>query len=130
MKFTDAFGRLGYHLPVPRTDWSAENETGICLSLWRSEIDWKSLSTDTRIHAGHPSTWNSAGNNKRKRHLAVALERYGGWVDVVIVDGIPGQGVDNATPWNPQERRGLRWQVYDFEPRVGHFAARATKPPI
>lgn len=129
MKFTDAFSRLGYHLPVPRTDWSAENETGICLSLWRSEIDWKSLSTDTRIHAGPPDTWNPAGNNKRRRHLAAALERYGGWVDVVIVDGIPGEGVDNATPWNPRERRGLRWQVYDFEPGVGHFAARAILPP-
>lgn len=129
MQFAEAFKRLGYKLAVPRTDWSAESETGVCLSLWRSEIDWKSLTMDTRVHAGPPSTWNAAGNNKRKRHLATALERHAGWIDVVVVDGVPGKGVTRATPWNPAERQGLRWQVSEFESVIGHFTAKAVAPP-
>ena len=126
MKFTEAFNRLGYRLPVPRTDWSAESEFGICLSLWRTEIDWKTLSTNTRIHAGPPATWNAAGNNKRKRHITAAIERFDGWIDVVIVDGVPGEGVEKASPWNPAERRGLKWRISDFDPVVGHFSAAAV----
>jgi hypothetical protein len=125
MRFSEAFNKLGYELPVPRTDWSAESSTGICISLWRSEIDWSDLSFDTRVNAGSPTTWNPAGNNKRKRHLAEALKRFDGWVDVVVVDGIPGKGVTNATPWNPKERKGLKWRVLSCDDDVGHFVARA-----
>src|SRR4028119_2351444 len=124
MRFAEAFNKLGYTLRVPRTDWSAESPAGICISLWRSEIDWDDLSFDTRVNAGPPSTWNAAGNNKRKRHLAAALDQFGGWVDVVIVDGAPGEGVLKATPWLPKERRGLKWRVSWLDADVGHFVAR------
>jgi hypothetical protein len=125
MQFAEAFNKLGYKLTFPRTDWSAETATGVCISLWRSEIDWKALSFDTRVSAGVPATWNPAGNNKRKRHLAVALERFAGWVDVVVVDGVPGEGVSNATPWNQRDRKGLRWRVLSLDEEVGHFAVQA-----
>lgn len=128
MRYSEAFNRLGYKLDIPRLDWSAANETGVCISLWRSEMDWKNLSFDTHVNAGPLSTWNPAGNNKRKRHLAEALAKHDGWIDVVIVDGIPGQGVDKATPWLPKERKGLRWRVFEFDPEVGHFVTRAVQP--
>lgn len=126
MKFGEAFSKLGYQLDTPRLDWSAVNDTGVCISLWRSEIDWPALSFDTRINAGPPSTWNPAGNNKRKRHLARAVQEHSGWVDVVIVDGIPGEGVDKASPWISKEREGRKWRVLEFEPELGHFKAVAS----
>lgn len=129
MKFSEAFNKMGYTLPFPRTDWSASNANGVCLSLWRSEIDWKSLSFDTRVNAGPPQTWNPAGNNKRKLHLAEALAQFDGWIDVVVVDGVPGEGVDKATPWTPEERRGLKWRVSSFDNDVGHFACAAVTQP-
>jgi hypothetical protein len=128
MKFAEAFNRLGYRLEVPRLDWSAQNDDGVCLSLWRSEINWKDLSFDTRVDAGPPATWNAAGNNKRMRHLSTALAKFDGWVDVVVVDGVPGEGVNNATPWNPEDRQGRRWRVSNFDDLTGHFAARAVSP--
>jgi hypothetical protein len=125
VRFGEAFEKLGYRLDTPRLDWSAANERGVCISLWRSEINWKELSIDTRIDAGPVSTWNPAGNNKRKRHLQQALDEHGGWVDVVVLDGVPGKGVDKASPWIPTERKGLRWKVEDFDPGIGHFQAKA-----
>jgi hypothetical protein len=126
MKYGEAFEKLGYRLEAPRLDWSASNDSGVCVSLWRSEIDWPSLSIDSRVNCGSVYTWNPAGNNKRKRHLQQAIDNHDGWIDVVVVDGVPGQGVDKASPWIAAERRGLRWKVEDFDPEVGHFRARAV----
>lgn len=127
MKFSEAFARLGYKLDLPRQDWSAENGRGVCISLWRTEIDWASLSIDTRVNCGPVSSWSPAGSNKRKRHLQKAVSEHDGWLDVVIVDGVPGQGVTKATPWLPQDRRNLRWRLVSFDPVIGHFSARATE---
>lgn len=126
MRFTEAFAKLGYKVAAPRTDWSASSEAGVCLSLWRTEIDWPSLTFDTEINANPPETWNAAGNNRRKLHVAEALERHNGWIDVVVVDGIPGDGVEDANPWNVRQRMGRRWRILDFEPTVGHFKAAAV----
>ena len=38
MQFTEAFERLGYSVEAQRQDWSAENEHGVCISLWRQEM--------------------------------------------------------------------------------------------
>lgn len=127
MKYGEAFEKLGYRLETPRLDWSAVNEQGVCISLWRTEIDWPSLSFDSRVNCGPVSTWNPAGNNKRKRHLQAALDQHDGWVDVVVVDGVPGKGVDKASPWIPTERKGLRWRILEFDPDEGHFRAGAMK---
>ena len=123
MKYAEAFKKLGYNLANPRQHWSCASERGVCLSLWRSEIDWKNRKFDTREDAGPVTTWNSAGANQRKRDLALARSDFDGWIDVVVVDGIPGEGVDEATPWLPANRQGLRWRVTDFDEENGHFRA-------
>lgn len=124
MKFAEAFKALGYRLAIPRTDWSAENERGVCISLWRSEIQWKPGMPwiDTRLHAGPIERWNPAGNNKRIKHLTRAVHDLDGWVDVVVVDGEPGHGITDAEAWT----RVPRWRVENFDPDTGHFTTRTT----
>ena len=126
MGYKEAFAKLGYDLKNPRQHWSCASDIGVCLSLWRTEIDWTARKMDTREDAGPVDTWNPAGANQRKRDLAVAMADFGGWIDVVVVDGIPGKGVNNATPWNPAEREGLRWRVTEFDEVSGHFRAELT----
>ena len=123
MRYAEAFTKLNYDLRLPRQHWSAVSDQGVCISLWRVEIDWKNRKFDSREDANPPDTWNAAGANKRKEHLKTAVQEFGGWVDVVVVDGIPGEGVDKATPWNPAERENLLWRVTFFDEAMGHFRA-------
>ena len=58
-----------------------------------------------------------------RRDLTIASQRFDGWIDVVVVDGVPGEGVDEATPWLPANRQGLRWRVVAFDEESGHFRA-------
>lgn len=51
MRFVEAFEKLGCEVAAPRTDWSAERDDGVCLTLWTKETDWKNLVSDTRLHA-------------------------------------------------------------------------------
>ncbi|WP_179042182.1 hypothetical protein [Sphingobium lactosutens] len=128
MKYGEAFSKLGYKLEVPRTDWSAKSAQGVCLTLWRSEIDWtvKPLAMDTRLRGGRLEEWElKPGNTKRRAHIVHALEHHAGWIDAIIVDGTSKGGVEKATPWNPEERQGLRWQIVDFEAGSGHFCVKA-----
>ena len=120
MRYAEAFKKLGYDLKNPRQHWSCASEDGVCLSLWRKEIDWKHHKFDTREDAGPTGTWNAAGANQRIRDLVVARDRFDGWIDVVVVNGTPGVGVDDATPW---QRKGLRWRVIAFDENSGHFRA-------
>ncbi|WP_067111303.1 hypothetical protein [Sphingopyxis granuli] len=129
MRYGEAFAKLGYALTAPRQDWSAERDDGVCITLWRSEIDWKTLTMDSRLHGGPLSDWSGLpGNAKRIRHVKRALDEFGGAVDTIIVDGIPGQGVIGATPWNPDDRKGLRWYVTDLEEATGHIRLEVRKP--
>jgi hypothetical protein len=127
MRFAEAFKSLGYDIVLPRLHWSASNENGVCISLCRSEIDWPSLVFDTQIHAGPPETWNSAGDNKRRLDLQRAIDEFDGRVDVVVVDGIPGNGVAGAHPWKIEERQNRHWRITDFQPATGHFRAEAAE---
>jgi hypothetical protein len=126
MRYAEAFKKLGYDLPNPRQHWSCSGEKGVCLSLWHKEIDWKNRKFDTKEDAGPPEGWSTAGAKQRIRDLKLAMEKFGGWVDVVVVKGVPGQGVDNANPWLPNERQGQRWRVTTFEESTGHFRAEMT----
>lgn len=74
MRYAEAFKKLGYDLPNPRQHWSCSSESGVCLSLWHQEIDWKNHKFDTREDAGPPDTWNAAGANQRRRDLAIAVD--------------------------------------------------------
>jgi hypothetical protein len=128
MQYGEAFKKLGYSLLAPRTDWSAENSSGVCLTLWRNEIDWKSrpLSMDSRTRAGRLEEWTSKpGNARRRTHLQSALDNYDGWVDAIAVDGSSSGGVEKASIWQPAERDGLRWKVTYYDPETGHFAVQA-----
>jgi hypothetical protein len=120
MRYAQAFKKLGYDIRNPRQHWSCSSNHGVCLSLWRKEIDWKNHKFDTREDAGPTETWNPAGANQRIRDLIVARDDFDGWIDVVVVDGTPGAGVDEATPW---QREGLRWRVVAFDEPTGHFRA-------
>jgi hypothetical protein len=129
MKFVEAFNALGYDVSNPRQDWSAENADGICLTLWSKETDWKAMVMDTREGAGDIAIWGSKpGNKKRIRHARRALDEFGGWVDVVKIDGEPGTGYGHASPWLPAERKGLRWRITSFEAETGHFRLEAQVP--
>lgn len=131
MKFTEAFQKLGYKVDAPRQDWSAEKEGGVCITIWASEIKFEKDRAwfDSKLHAGPFDVWkNLPGNRKRIGHLQHVVDNLGGAIDVVVVKGTPGEGVDDAHPWIPEERKGKRWYIINFERDTGHYAASTESP--
>ncbi len=130
MKFTEAFQALGYELAVPRQDWSASNETGVCISMWKVELantDGKPW-LDTKIHCGDIEIWKSkSGAVKRKAHLQQAIGLFDSYIDVVIVSGVPDEGYGDAAPWIPEKRQGFRWRIVNFDENTGHFSAKIVE---
>jgi hypothetical protein len=129
MRYAEAFAALGYKLAFPRQDWSSENDTGVCISIWRVEIKMRDglPSMDSRVDAGPIELWGTApGNAKRRQHLRAAIDKFAGRVDVVIVEGIPGQGVKDANPWFVPGRKGA-WHLTYFNPESGHFAVAVRR---
>jgi hypothetical protein len=132
MQFTEAFAALGYRLQVHRTDWTAVNESGVCISLWQKQVQrhpdgrpWH----DTGLHGREHEIWkDKPGNRKRIEHIKAAMEKRDGFVDVVIVNGEPGESYGDAHPWIPEKRKGYRWRVTQFDEATGHFRAEAQKP--
>src|SRR3546814_5950085 len=54
----------------------AERDDGVCITLWRTEIDWKTLTMDSRVRGGPLGDWSGLpGNAKRIRHAKRALDR-------------------------------------------------------
>ena len=129
MNFVRSFNALGYEVQNQRQDWSAENENGVCLSLWSREADWKQMTMDTREHAGPIEDWaKKPGNKKRIAHAKRALDEFDGWVDIVKIDGVPGEGYGNASPWVPSDRHGLKWRVVWLDPEdSGHLRLEAQE---
>lgn len=131
MKFVEAFERLGYVVEAQRQDWSAANENGICISLWRKEMGSRDglLWMNTHVHADSIENWgHKPGNAKRIRHIHRAVEEFGGRVDVVIVSGEPGESYGTAQPWLAEgARAGTYWQITVFDAATGHFEARLMK---
>ena len=128
MKFTEEFRALGYELLSPRTDWSAESRSGVCLSIWSKETRRSpdSMAFDTRVDASPIELWgHKPGNKRRIRHLERVLAEFGGAIDVVMVTGTPGGSYETATPWVPKERRGAKWSITFFDHKTGHFSAEA-----
>jgi hypothetical protein len=126
MKFVEAFNSLGYDVPAWRTDWSAEKADGICLSLWTRETDWNSLVMDTRTHAGDIHKWGAKpGNKKRIGHARRALDEFDGWVDIVKIEGVPGESYGSASPWRPDERHGKQWRITFLDDSTGDLRLEA-----
>lgn len=127
MQFVEAFERLGYSVEAQRQDWSAENERGVCISLWQKEMGVRDglLWMNTRVHADPLDGWkDKPGNRKRIRHLKRALDEFGGRVEVVIVSGKPGVSYGTAQPWIAEgARAGTHWTISDFDEGTGHFEA-------
>jgi hypothetical protein len=130
MNLKDAYRRLGYRRENERQDWSAASDSGVCLTVWISELNCGEMVLDTLAGIVGPiEDWRSKpGARKREQHLAQAVNRDGGLVDVVLIGGKPGQKgaagqVNEADPWLPSKRRG-RWRVAAFDPETGHFQLR------
>jgi hypothetical protein len=131
MKYVEAFNSLGYDVPNPRQDWSAEKANGVCITLWRSEVAWTppppALNLWERATPG-ANDWESLpGHRKRTRHIARAVSEFGGWVDVIVVNGTPGEGYGSADPWLPWERAQHAWQIQKFDEATGFFSVAAKK---
>lgn len=126
MQFVEAFNALGYQIENQRQDWSAEKEDGVCLSLWTKETDWKAMVCDSRIHGTKLSNWgHKLGNKKRIRHAQRAIAEFGGWIDVVKIEGEPGVSYGTASPWLAAERKGLLWKITFLDPETGHIRLEA-----
>ncbi|WP_194954030.1 hypothetical protein [Sphingopyxis solisilvae] len=125
MQFVEAFEHLGYHVEAPRQDWSAENDDGVCISLWKKEVGTRDglMWMNTVVHADPIENWGTkSGNTKRIRHLRRALEEFGGRVDVVIVSGEPGESYGTAQPWVAKDGRAdTYWEITEFDGDTGHF---------
>jgi len=79
---------------------------------------------DTRVGAEDIKKWgNKAGANRRLEHLKFAMDRFDGWVDVVVRKGGPKDDNALSYAWVPEERKGAKWRVVFFEPDTGHFRA-------
>lgn len=129
MTLTEAYRKLGYSLENTRQDWSAVNETGVCLSVWRSEtgVEGGQSVLDTRgDKVGPIEDWREThGGRKRDRHIARAIAEHEGLVDVVLIGGQPGRNgeagwVVDPDPWVIAKRPG-RWRVTVYDPETGHF---------
>ena len=131
MQYAEAFAALGYRLLVPRTDWTAIKPDDVCISLWQKQVSYHSDGRpwqDTELHGRDNRLWRrKAGNRKRIEHLKIALAKFDGFVDVVIVNGEPGISFGNAHPWVPEKRKDHKWRVTDLDEETGHFRAEAQK---
>ena len=128
MTFVAAFKELGYAVEAHRQDWSADNASGVCISLWKKEMGIRDglMWMNTHVHADPIDNWgHKPGNRKRIRHLKRALAEFDGRVDVVIVSGEPGISYGTAQAWLAEgSRAGSYWQVTEFEEDTGHFEVR------
>jgi hypothetical protein len=130
MIYSEAYKALGFALANQRQHWSADSDTGVCISIWRAETRYaketKTTWCDTREVAGPLEDWkDKTGNQKRIEHIKRALDEFEGFVDAVIVGGIPGEKFGDADPWL-SAKRGARWQVTFLDPETGHFAANTV----
>ncbi len=129
MQNSEAFLSLGYTLGAVRTDWSAESSEGICLTIWKREIDWSDWSMDSRIRGGPIEQWGKKqGNKKRIVHAARALAEFEGWIDAILISGKPGQSYEDAQPWLPTDKGGKRWRVTFLDEFSGHIRIEAQLP--
>ena len=133
MQYSEAFKSLGYILDNPRQDWTAASPDGVCITLWTKEIRGAGpkMHYDSREYSGPLEDWiDKPGNKKRIVHLSQALGEFDGWIDVVRVDGVPGESYGDAEPWNPTARKGFKWRVTSLDSATGHFRTEIQNQDI
>ncbi len=138
MKFVESFNSLGYTLINKRGYWSAENKTGVCITIWQDELIPNATEPSSfdlwKLHGGEvrPFTKQS-GHAKRIRHLQKAMDSFHGRVHVIIVEakkptpksGETGRRCKNAEIWVPK-KKGDFWQIKDFCSETGYFSAEVV----
>lgn len=126
MQYSAAFEALGYSLDNVRQDWSAENATGVCVTIWKRQMNWDEMSYDTRQHKTKSEIWQAKlGNRKRVAHAKRALEDFEGWIDAILISGEPGVSYEDAQLWVPSEKGGKRWRVVFLDEASGHLRLEA-----
>jgi len=131
MQYVEAFKSLGYDVPNPRQDWSAEKDDGICITLWKCEVRWSPPPPRLDVwQLATPGTtdWEGKpGHKKRTHHLERAVSEFDRWIDAIIVDGKPDQGVRSAHPWKPEQRKNHGWRIREFDRATGWFSVAAEE---
>jgi len=122
MQYAEAFAAFGYSLISVRNDWTAEKPDGVCITIWKRELDWKTMSMDSRTHGGPIESWgHKPGNKRRIEHAARALREFDGWVDAILISGKPGASYEDAQPWIPSQKDGMWWRVVCLDEVTGHI---------
>jgi hypothetical protein len=126
MDYKAAFTKLGYYLRNHRQDWSAEKSEAVCITIWKLEIDWPTMVMDSRVSGSDIAIWGGKqGNKKRTAHAKRALTDFGGWIDAILVDGIPGVSYGKAFVWIPEERENRFWRVTFLDEITGQLRLEA-----
>jgi hypothetical protein len=124
MKFSEAYESIDRRLDNYQTDWSAQGEGGVAISIWWAEIGFKNgrpyFDTRELNRSDTPETDQRHGSRKRKKHLQTSLRDFGGWVDAIILMGTPGKGYGSAEPWDANKCGGC-WKITSFDESTGHF---------
>ena len=125
MKFGEAYRSIGYDLDNVQTDWSAlKDGHGVAISIWWAEVRVESgrpvFSTKELGRDDTPATDARLGARKRFKHIQTAHSAFGGWVDAIILTGVPGEGYGSAEPWDPAKCGG-QWRITKHEEETGHF---------
>lgn len=133
MQYVEAFQKLGYQLANARQDWSAQNEYGVCVTIWTKELAKMAGKSPLyfdlwELHPDGGEWEKKAGHKKRTRHIAHAVEKFDGKVDVIFVSGEPGESYKDADPWliKGQHLNGSRpgcWKIIKFCAETGYFRA-------
>ena len=125
MRYAEAFRKLGYKLDNHQTDWSAEKEDGVCISIWSDRVEWKPspphFDTDEAWPDEEPGA-GAIGHKKRTKHIQRACDEFDGFVDVVLRGGAYREQHGDAEPWD-WKRRGGRWKVTQFDRSNGRYRA-------
>ncbi|RVT82101.1 hypothetical protein DXV76_16620 [Rhodobacteraceae bacterium CCMM004] len=86
--FTEAYRQAGYAIANPRNQWSALSADGtrVAMTVWSDEIDKSSEPwvVDIRDHPRLEAWGGRTGNAIRKKHIAHALVRCAGRVDLIL----------------------------------------------
>lgn len=122
MQYKAAFESMGYKLASIRNDWTAAKVDGICVTIWKREIDWTEMLMDSRLHGGPVENWgHKPGNKRRISHARRAIDEFDGWVDAILISGKPGISYEDAQPWLPWEKGGRHRRIAFLDDTSGHI---------